>query len=146
MATNPTIPPDGRTTSAITKDQAANVNVSPGAKNQSVGPFKYPIHNADRYEGKITFLPIEVNIPKFAITGENFRKFLKAGGEVLKESENTAPQSANDGDAGEAEARANTTNNKSLITYTAIPDQKIILNLPVAYIVNDAIGYDNTTE
>ena len=142
----PAIPPDGRTTSAKTKDQAVNVNESPGAKKRSGGPFRYPIQNVDRYKGRITFLPIEVNIPKFAITGENFRKFLKIRNEVLKESENTAPQSANDGDAGEAEARANITNNKSLITYTQIDNQKITLNMPVAYIVNDAIGYDNTTE
>lgn len=167
----PTIPPSDRTSTSVAKDQAVNVNSSPAAKTNASGPFTYPIHNADRYQGRITFLPIEVNIPKFAITGENFRQFLTATDEKLKESESTTTyQSANDGNEGEAAARQyqrtgtvertgsdtadpgyippteSANANKNIITYTPIPDQKIILNLPVAYIVNDAIGYDNTTE
>ena len=90
----PSIPPGDRTSSATQKDQAVNVNSSPAAKTNASGPFTYPIHNADRYQGRITFLPIEVNIPKFAITGENFRQLLTATDEKLKESESGAGDEA----------------------------------------------------
>jgi hypothetical protein len=174
----PSIPPGGRTSSATQKDQAENITPSPAAKTNASGPYIYPIHNADRFEGKITFMPIEVNIPKFAITGESWRNFFGSDNETLKESESTST-SANDGNAGEAEARqyqrnrqglgagANdgnageaaarqnalagngsvaeptSTSTKNLVTYTPLLDQKIILNMPIAYVVNDMIGYEN---
>ena len=163
----PTIPPSDRTSSSVAKDQAVNTNSSPAAKTNASGPFTYPIHNANRHKGRITFLPVEVNIPKFAITGENFRQLLTATDEVLKESESTTPPAGNnpdeadpnvgfatqpagnnpdEADPGYIPPTESANANKSIIIYTPIPDQKITLNLPVAYIVNDAIGYDNTTE
>ena len=163
----PSIPPGDRTSSATQKDQAVNTNSSPAAKTNASGPFTYPIHNANRHKGRITFLPVEVNIPKFAITGENFRQLLTATDEVLKESESTTPPAGNnpdeadpnvgfatqpagnnpdEADPGYIPPTESANANKNIITYTPIPDQKITLNLPVAYIVNDAIGYDNTTE
>ena len=163
----PSIPPGDRTSSATQKDQAVNTNSSPAAKTNASGPFTYPIHNANRHKGRITFLPVEVNIPKFAITGENFRQLLTATDEVLKESESTTPPAGNnpdeadpnvgfatqpagnnpdEADPGYIPPTESANANKSIIIYTPIPDQKITLNLPVAYIVNDAIGYDNTTE
>ena len=145
----PSIPPGDRTSSATQKDQAVNTNSSPATKTNASGPFTYPIHNANRHKGRITFLPVEVNIPKFAITGENFRQLLTATDEVLKESESTTPPAGNnpdEADPGYIPPTESANANKSIIIYTPIPDQKITLNLPVAYIVNDAIGYDNTTE
>ena len=174
----PSIPPGGRTSSATQKDQAEKITQSPAAKTNASGPYIYPIHNADRFEGKITFMPIEVNIPKFAITGEAWRNFFRADNETLKESESTSTSAndgnageaearryqrnrqglgagANDGNAGEAEARQNalagnspateptSTSTKNLVTYTPLLDQKIILNMPIAYVVNDMIGYEN---
>jgi hypothetical protein len=183
----PSIPPGGRTSSATQKDQAEKITQSPAAKTNASGPYIYPIHNADRFEGKITFMPIEVNIPKFAITGEAWRNFFGSDDEKLKESESTASgagdeaaaqsavlrrqnangagdgaaaqnaaarrQNANgagDGAAAQNAAARNSpateptsTSTKNLVTYTPLLDQKIILNMPIAYVVNDMIGYEN---
>lgn len=171
----PSIPPGGRTSSATQKDQAEKITQSPAAKTNASGPYIYPIHNADRFEGKITFMPIEVDIPKFAITGESWRNFFGSDNETLKESESTASgagdeaaaQSAvlrrqNANGAGDGAAAQNTaarnspdprsrfdateptsTSTKNLVTYTPLLDQKIILNMPIAYVVNDMIGYEN---
>ena len=164
----PSIPPGGRTSSATQKDQAEKITPSPAAKTNASGPYIYPIHNADRFEGKITFMPIEVDIPKFAITGESWRNFFGSDNETLKESESTASgagdeaaaqsavlrrQNANgagDGAAAQNAAARNSpateptsTSTKNLVTYTPLLDQKIILNMPIAYVVNDMIGYEN---
>ena len=176
----PSIPPGGRTSSATQKDQAEKTTQTPAAKNNGDTGLEYPIHNVDRFNGKITFQPIEVNIPKFAITGESWRNFFRADNETLKESESTTSSytgpegnageaearqyqrnrqglgaGANDGNAGEAEARQNalarnspateptSTSTKSLVTYIERKGKKITLNMPIAYVVNDMIGYEN---
>ncbi len=174
----PSIPPGDRTSSATQKDQAEKTTQTPAAKNNGDTGLEYPIHNVDRFKGKITFQPIEVNIPKFAITGESWRKFFGSDDEKLKESESTSTSAndgnageaaarqyqrnrqglgagANDGNAGEAAARQNalagngpsteptSTSTKSLVIYTPREDKKITLNMPIAYVVNDMIGYEN---
>jgi hypothetical protein len=150
------IPPGDRTPSAIQKDQATNRNVSPAARARTDGPYVYPVEKQNDYKGKITFIPVEVNVPEFAITVDQFRKAYNVSGTVLKESESTYPAGNN---PDEADARAIRTgadtadpgvvstsassSNKSIITYTPLDTQKITLHLPIAYVVNDAIGYEN---
>ena len=169
----PSIPPGDRTSSAKQKDQAEKTTQTPEAKNNGDTGLEYPIHNVNRFKGKITFQPIEVNIPKFAITGESWRNFFGSDDEKLKESESTSgadPRSRFDGEQQRVNAalrRQNTngaaaqnaaagnspdprsrfdspsTSTKSLVTYTAREGKKITLNMPIAYVVNDMIGYEN---
>jgi len=160
------VPPGDRTSTALQKEEAVSVISSPAAKTKSYGPYVYPIHNADRFQGKISFLPIEVNVPKFAITGENWSDFRLFAGDMsddLKQSENT-PDITASGDVGiggpnsagqqrrfqpgrrpaqQPAAQESSNSTKSIVTYTPMPEEKIILNMPISYVVNDMISYDN---
>lgn len=159
------VPPGDKTSTTLQKEEAVSVTPSPAAKTKSSGPYVYPIHNADRFQGKITFLPIEVNVPKFSITGESWSDFRLFGGndDDLKQSENT-PDITASGDVGiggpnaagqqrrfqpgrgpaqQPAAQESSNSTKSIVTYTPMPEEKIILNMPISYVVNDMIGYDN---
>lgn len=134
------------------KQQASNVYDDAILRKQRVNktggatfaprPLKFPLENQDRFKGNIQFQAIEVIPPNLSISKQLINN-LTDNKQKFKEAEATRNRPPYERQTGNSQLKSSDVKVESM-KLNILAGENVTMHLPLSYVVNDIINYDNT--